>query len=157
MAILTIYDRQGGTITADEATGLADLISSIRTAELPIEAEAGDPGVFVFLRGADLATMEESLAGATLWNMKFNDADLSGLDLSGCDARGSDFNGAKLTNADFSGADLRGADLHGCEVSGADFTNADLRGARLFRTNISEAVMDGANLENADLVGDPLD
>jgi uncharacterized protein YjbI with pentapeptide repeats len=68
-------------------------------------------------------------------------ANLSGRDLSFCDARrsqivGADLNGARLDNADLSGAnltsaELRGANLRGANLTGATLSGTDLRGADL--------------------------
>ena len=86
-------------------------------------------------------------------DVKGEQANLSGADLSGANLRGADLYGANLSGAKLSGANLRGADLYGVNLSGADLFGANLSGANLRGTNLYGDNLSGANLRGANLYG----
>ncbi len=126
--------------------------------------------------GSDAKFRNTSLRSATftrgiLNRAEFHQADLTGVDLTGCKCYKCAFIEADLTNAKlvdvFLGdADLRGAifhnaDLRGANLSGANISNADFRGARLDGIilskvkNIQTAQFDD-EVEFAEMISDTL-
>ena len=67
----------------------------------------------------------------------------AGIDLAGCDLRGSNLNGVNLSHAN-----LRRTNLNGSELVRANLTGANLNGAHLSLTDLS-----GARFASADLSG----
>jgi uncharacterized protein YjbI with pentapeptide repeats len=85
--------------------------------------------------------------GVAFWN-----ADLSGLNLSGCFFVKADFEGANLEGANFTGANLADADFTGANIRAAIFKGARLERTRLaLAKNVDQADFAGANLLVADL------
>jgi Pentapeptide repeats (9 copies) len=79
------------------------------------------------------------------WIEAIENADFSGLDLSGIDfwdagLRGANFSGCILRNAGFMGAGLNFANFEGADLTGADFRSAF----------VDDAIFKGANLTDAD-------
>lgn len=72
-------------------------------------------------------------------------ADLSGVNLKGCDLSYAD-----LSEANLQGTNLRGTDLSFADLSQANLQNADLRGALLMSANLRNANLQGTKLEKAD-------
>ncbi len=64
-----------------------------------------------------------------------------GIDLAGCNLRGSDFDEVNLSHAN-----LKGANLNGSELVGANLTDSNLRGAHLSLTDLSDTRFGGADL-----------
>lgn len=90
--------------------------------------------------GADLSGLRAGVVLANqsmgMLNAKFDQANLSGVDLSGADLsyaslRFADLSGANLSNANLTRADLSGANLKGANLTGAVVTNAILASANL--------------------------
>jgi uncharacterized protein YjbI with pentapeptide repeats len=117
------------------------------------------------LRGVE-AGDELSLAGVTLREADFLNADFSGADLTGASLQEAD-----LANANFSGATLADATLNDADLSHASLDGADLTDANLWRatmagvdlsnaeapnTSLIDADMAHANFERADLSGSNL-
>ncbi len=103
--------------------------------------------------GALLGRLKDGAASWNLWRranpdvaIVFDNADLSGLILTGIDFSGVSLRGATLHATNLMNADLRGADL-----SDANLTEADLIAARL-----DDTILIGANLLEADLLGSDL-
>ena len=65
------------------------------------------------------------------------------------DFQNADLSGANLSDADLSGADLSDADLSGANLSDADLSGADLSDADLRFADLSDANLSGANLRGA--------
>ena len=97
------------------------------------------------LGGMDLrrASFTQPGGGKFMNNLNFTEADLHGVDLSGC----------HLNNLKFNGADLTRANLNEAFLYGSDFTRATLTGASLVRANLIGAILIETNLEQADLSG----
>ncbi len=111
---------------------------------------------------APAVSEERKRAMATLAEQgSFDDADLTGVDLSSLDFSGRSMarcklRGAKLTAATLAGArledaDLSGASLEEADLSGAALTRAVLAGARLDRAKLADAVLEEADLTDAAL------
>ena len=83
----------------------------------------------------------------------FDKADLSGVNLVGCDLRSAWFFHANLHKANLSGADLTRAHLHEANLSRADLQDAKLCQADLSEADLSRADLQGADLRGADLIG----
>lgn len=93
----------------------------------------------------------------------FDDADLSGVNLSGAILEGRTFFGTNMSGANLEGADfywavmvgvnlrnanLRNASLLGCDLKESDLRNADLTGANLGTDNLGGSTqLEGANLK----------
>src|ERR1017187_5146839 len=78
----------------------------------------------------------------------------AGIDLAGCNLRGSNFNGVNLSHAN-----LRRTNLNGSELVRANLTGANLNGAHLSLTDLSGAHFTGADLSNVvsgSVIGVPL-
>jgi len=106
---------------------------------------------------ADAALAERArieLPAGARGGVRFEERDLTGVDLHGLDLRGVDLHKAFLEGADLSGCDLRGANLTGAVLARARLDGADLTGARLAGANLGKASLVGVTLEgNADLTG----
>jgi uncharacterized protein YjbI with pentapeptide repeats len=173
------------------ATARAQLEIALRTpAEQPMAASllyAIDPqwrppsGTLSNLAGAYLDGA--SWAEIQLFNVRLNDADLSGADLRDAkldralaakanfgrahlnnaslalfvgaetDFRGADLAGVRGGYADFQCAKFAGAKLDGAELSGARFVGADLSGASLRGATLNQADFRGAKLKWVDFTG----
>lgn len=88
--------------------------------------------------------------------IRFADADLqylnlSGLDFSGLDMRGADLSGADLRWARFDGTMLQGALLYRADASWSDFRRADLRHAQVHGVTFREATLTDADLRGAEI------
>lgn len=83
--------------------------------------------------GADMKNQPMGKLSTRMVKVTLHGADLSRVDLSGCDARFAEFIDAILTDADLSRCDLRNADF-----SGADMT----------RTRLAGALLDGAKFHD---------
>ena len=81
-----------------------------------------------------------------------DDADLSGLDLNGCN-----FSRLDLANMNFSGTNLRGAIFICTQLKNPNFTNADLRDADLEDAEFDNPNFTNANLKDADIKNAHLD
>jgi uncharacterized protein YjbI with pentapeptide repeats len=79
-------------------------------------------------------------------------ADLTGVDLSGVMLREANFAFAVLQNANFEGADLRNAVFRGANLKSAFLRDSNLKGATLNSANLSHAVLDYASLSEAHLI-----
>jgi uncharacterized protein YjbI with pentapeptide repeats len=95
-------------------------------------------------------------------------ADLSGMDLSGACLANSNLRSAKCIETNFTGADLRKADLSGAVLRLANFTDADLSGAdmsmsyakaalflrtRMWNTIVRHGIWKNALIIDADCTG----
>lgn len=76
---------------------------------------------------------------AIWWQVDAGNANLTGIDLSGTDARLANFANANLT-----GANLSNMNLSGANFAGANLTNANLSGSNFTATNFQDANMTGA-------------
>lgn len=85
-------------------------------------------------KNLDLLLTQKACPGCNLAG-----ADLTRMQLSGCNLEKANLAGARLLLADLVGANLRGANLSGVVLGGADLAQADLTGA-----NLEGAVLDGA-------------
>lgn len=100
---------------------------------------------------------EEFLTQYAAGQREFEEANLSGVHLSGSTLIAIDLSGAVLQNADLSAANLSsskliGADLNGVNLKGAKLLSTNLSGAELNRANLAGANLLGANLSGANLV-----
>jgi uncharacterized protein YjbI with pentapeptide repeats len=84
-----------------------------------------------------------SIAGATTVNCHARPH--AGIDLAGCNLRGSNFNGVNLSHAN-----LRRTNLNGSELVRANLTGAILNGTHLSLTDLSSARFTGADLMGLD-------
>ena len=110
---------------------------------------AGNVGVHVDLRGADLSMAE--LSGADLHEANLRRADLPGTDLSGANLSGADLRRAEFLTTFLGDADLRGANLSMAYLHEADLRRADLHGAILSETIIANVDLSTCkNLDAAD-------
>ncbi|MFZ5440012.1 MAG: pentapeptide repeat-containing protein [Myxococcota bacterium] len=95
---------------------------------------------------------ERSHAGATLAQLFFANADLSGLDLSN-----AEFDECTVSDSSFRGSDLSGAYLHGGRFERCDFRDVQLEGASFERVEFVECDFTGAkelgSVELLDVVG----
>jgi len=93
------------------------------------------------LSGANFTGLEARAGQGTLTTRGGND--LLSCDFSRATLRGADFTNANLTFSKFVGADLRGANLTDADLSKVDLTGADLSGVDLTRANLYGAVLTG--------------
>jgi uncharacterized protein YjbI with pentapeptide repeats len=106
---------------------------------------------------ADAALTERArieLPAGAQGGVRFEERDLTGIDLHGLDLRGVDLHKAFLESADLSGCDLRGANLTQTVLARAKLDGADLTGANLAGANLGKASLTGVKLEgNVDMTG----
>jgi uncharacterized protein YjbI with pentapeptide repeats len=107
--------------------------------------------VLSFLRESGLVTSEKGKSIVTFSGIKWEDADLSYVDLRNTDFSGANLSRALLVGANLSGVDLSGALLVGANLSGAHLDGANLSGTHLDGANLTEAELGGANLSGAGL------
>ncbi|MEV5413934.1 pentapeptide repeat-containing protein [Thermopolyspora sp. NPDC052614] len=131
------------------------------------------PGSGPKLRGRNFTQtpLPANVRCADLTGAKFDEADLSGKDLTGAILRNASFKETELTQAYLEYADLTGADFTDADMTQmrakhakarnavfteayggqADFSNADLTGARFERAEMGQAEFNDATLVDADL------
>jgi uncharacterized protein YjbI with pentapeptide repeats len=80
------------------------------------------------------------------------EANLSSINLSGCDLSNANLSVANLSGANLSGANLTKAKLNVARLSGANLTKAKLNGATLNVANLIRADFAGAELINTSLI-----
>ncbi|YAF97828.1 MAG: pentapeptide repeat-containing protein [Nodularia sp. CChRGM 3473] len=80
----------------------------------------------------------------------FSRVELGNAELSGVNLKGCDLSYADLSEANLQGANLRGTDLSFADLSQANLRDADLRGALLMSANLRDANLQGTKLEKAD-------
>src|SRR5664280_637087 len=98
--------------------------------------------LLVSVAGVDIVVVTSPfVAGATTVNCHARPH--TGVDLAGCNLRGSNFNGVNLSHAD-----LQRANLNGSELVRANLTGANLNGAHLSLTALSGTRFGGADLSN---------
>lgn len=111
---------------------------------------------FAELKGRDLAGLtldNASFAEANLADAQLNDTNLSGSFFQGANLRNANLQNTTIINGNFVGADLRGADLRGSTFDNVDFAGAVLNGADLTGVDLSNNVrFYGAILDNAIMV-----
>ena len=105
--------------------------------------------------------LDERSRGRNFQGARLRGADLSELDLSGCDFSEGDLIGADLSRTNLSGARFSGAwmahvSLSGCRLDGTDFSGAalgcaNLTGSRGAGTLFDKAVLSGAVFTGCDL------
>lgn len=88
--------------------------------------------------------------------LKFQNAILNGVNLSGVNLSGADFSGAILRFIDFSNTVLQSVNFSGATLTSSNFNGANLNGGTLSRANLkggnfSKASLSGAILNDADL------
>ncbi len=88
------------------------------------------------------------VAGAYLYELKLEGADLVRANFHNVDARKSVLDNSNLADADLTGANFRGGSFRKAKLNGADLTDASLDG-----TDLEEADLSDTNLQNADLHG----
>ncbi len=96
--------------------------------------------------------LKPDLHGKNLQNQEFVKYDLSGMDLSDADLRGSYFSVTNVRNAN-----LKGANLKDVIAYATRFDNADLSGADLSNSILDKSVFDGTDIDGADFTGATLD
>ncbi len=112
-----------------------------------------DPqGKKIDLRKVNMACVgfqEAIISGVDLSLSDFSDANFSSTDFSKSDLANSNFRSSNFKNANFSDADLRNVNFAYADVSGANFSNADLSGSYLCDSNFINTNLTGTNLSNA--------
>ncbi len=108
----------------------------------------------VMLIEANLSSV--NLSGCDLSNANLSVANLSGANLSGANLTKAKLNVARLSGANLTRAKLNGATLNVANLIRADFAGAEMVGislirAELIRAELSKANLRGANLNSADL------
>jgi uncharacterized protein YjbI with pentapeptide repeats len=78
-------------------------------------------------------------------------ADLSSINFSWLDLRGTKINKCNLTSAEFANAQLYGTELRECDLSYTNFSSAKLTGANLSGSNLNSAYFGYASMIEADL------
>ncbi len=81
----------------------------------------------------------------------FSDADLTAVDLSGCNLSNFNFSGSQLFKANFENTELYGADLSKADCTGANFNGANLSESKMVQTGLGHSLLIRANLFNADI------
>lgn len=112
----------------------------------PELARVFGPGTsFCWVRfdGADLHGID--ISDAVIWENEFDGTNLAEAKLSGSELCYSTFIGANLR-----GAHLSRAALTGVRLVGADLAGANLQGACLYKTELIGATLDSSNLSQAD-------
>ena len=108
--------------------------------------------LLVWVACIDVALTASPSAGASTVNCHARPH--VGIDLAGCNLRGSDLNGVNLSHAN-----LRRTNLNGSELVRVNLTGADLNGAHISLTDLSGANFTGADLSNVvsgSVIGAPL-
>jgi hypothetical protein len=80
--------------------------------------------------------------------LDLNQADLSGVNLTGVDLNGANLDNADLSDANLGGTNLSHADLDGVSLYRANLSNANLSGAHLYKAKLSNADLSGADLSD---------
>lgn len=83
----------------------------------------------------------------------FEEADLRGLDLTGCDLSNALLNGADLTGATITESIFNGASLASASLRNARGENCSFMHAVLWDIDASDATLVGSNMSRAELVG----
>jgi hypothetical protein len=109
---------------------------------------------------ADPKHLEILKQGADAWNSWINknvhirpdlrNADLRGINLTGCYLAESELYGADLSEQDLTGLSLYESNLTETKFNRTILTKADFTGARLYRADLIEAILEGANLQATD-------
>lgn len=109
---------------------------------------------------ADPKHLEILKQGADAWNSwinknvhirpDFRNADLRGINLTGCYLAESELYGADLSEQDLTGVSLYESNLTETKFNRTILTKADFTGSRLYRADLIQAVLEGANLQAAD-------
>ena len=112
---------------------------------------------------ADIAALSGQGAPASLVACDLEEADLSGLDLSGwvferCSLRRTHLTGSSLEATRWTGcrggfADFVGADLTEATIGSSDFNNTNFRGVKLSAATVRGCKMTGANFAEAQTLG----
>lgn len=90
---------------------------------------------------------EKALNAFVLSGLKFDEMNLSSINLSNLLFRSSSFAGANLSNTDLSRCDLRDAVFDGANLSNANLSNALLEGASFTGTILSKTIFEGASFD----------
>jgi len=96
--------------------------------------------------------LKPDLHGQNLQNQEYVKYDVSSVNFSDANLRGSFFSVSDARNADFSGANLDDVIAYATRFDNADLSNSSLRNAELLKS-----VFDGANIDGADFSGANLD
>ena len=91
------------------------------------------------------------VAGAYLYGIKLEHANLVRSNFHNADARKAVFDNANFTDADLAGANFWSGSLRGANLQGANLQDATLDDADLSGADLSDAVLDNADLLGADL------
>jgi uncharacterized protein YjbI with pentapeptide repeats len=123
---------RNATLRNVNVTGTRFFYSNLAEAKLPgLDLSRSDVTGASF-PGADLSGC--TLAGTTfhfIWQVNWQEADLSNADLRGLTFRHSNFRDANLRSANLSGCDLKHSDFSGANLQDANLTNAQV-GAAVF-------------------------
>lgn len=93
------------------------------------------------------------VAGAYLYGLRLEKANLVRANFHNADVRAGSFDGANLADADLTGANFRGGKLRKANLSGADMTDGSLEESDFTGADLSEANLQNADLHGADLSG----
>lgn len=116
------------------------------------------PGSSKDFTGEDLRNEGDRFRRADMVDSTFNQANISALDMFGCQLQESELigviaEGTDLRQASFLRSDLTNANFQGALLVEATFRNADLSGADLRGADIRGVNFDGTTLDGADLRG----
>ncbi|HVZ32337.1 MAG TPA: glycogen debranching protein GlgX [Polyangiaceae bacterium] len=111
---------------------------------------------------ADVRIQNEDLSGSNLSEISLNqskisDGKLEEVELSGSDLSGAQLVDARMANAQLSRASLQETDLSGADLRQAQFRGANLNGVRMIGAMVTHADLRNAQLSGADLSGANLD
>jgi uncharacterized protein YjbI with pentapeptide repeats len=152
----------GGDDLTEGVFSRAKLTSTdFRRAKLP-RAKLNE-GEISFTRFEDANLSGADLSKAVGWRVNFNRANLEGANFTGADlsravfteakASAGNFSKSEMSRADFSRADLTGADLSKAEAARTVFTDANLSGVRFNYSDLARATLDGLDLAGVDFTG----